>query len=109
MVFFPHCRLVLCSPGDAQHQPLEKLQIQGSTWEEQATSAARDFLGPAGFTVERFTRLPYLCEGDLENPFYVLPDAVFVLRRSQDAGLPLPRLDCDSEAEDSDALVDITS
>lgn len=34
----------------------------------------------AGFEVEAVTRLPYLCEGDMYNDYYVLDDAVFVLR-----------------------------
>lgn len=36
-----------------------------------------------GFEVEAVTRLPYLCEGDMYNDYYVLDDAVFVLRASE--------------------------
>lgn len=37
-----------------------------------------------GFKVEAVTRLPYLCEGDMYNDYYVLDDAVFVLKASDD-------------------------
>lgn len=33
-----------------------------------------------GFDVEAVTRLPYLCEGDMYKEYYVLDDAVFVLK-----------------------------
>lgn len=34
--------------------------------------------------MEAVTRLPYLCEGDMYNDYYVLDDAVFVLKASED-------------------------
>lgn len=37
-----------------------------------------------GFHVEAVTRLPYLCEGDMYNDYYVLDDAVFVLKASDE-------------------------
>ncbi|XP_022080464.1 methyltransferase-like protein 9 [Acanthaster planci] len=95
--------------GSNQNQPIEELHLQGNTWEEQARSFILDFFTPAEFTVLAFTKLPYLCEGDTENPFYVLQDAVFVLRRSADAGMALPWASCESGADDSDVVVDITS
>lgn len=55
------------------HSPEEKLLIQGQNFEEQVFE-------PAGFDVEKFSRLPYLCEGDLHQSFYLLDDAVFVLK-----------------------------
>ncbi|XP_039632327.1 methyltransferase-like protein 9 [Polypterus senegalus] len=61
-------------------QPSELLNVQGQIWEDQVNSLAGGALWEAGFTVEAFTRLPYLCEGDLYNDYYVLDDAVFVLR-----------------------------
>ena len=36
--------------------------------------------------VVRWSRLPYLCEGDLEQAFYWLSDAVFVLKPTADGG-----------------------
>jgi len=38
----------------------------------------------AGFEVEAVTRLPYLCEGDMYNDYYILDDAVFVLKASEE-------------------------
>lgn len=38
-----------------------------------------------GFNVETVTRLPYLCEGDMYHDYYVLDDAVFVLKVSDDS------------------------
>lgn len=55
------------------------MQVNGTMWEEQVNSLA-DVFEEAGFAVETFTRLPYLCEGDMYNDYYVLDDAVFVLR-----------------------------
>ncbi|EHB01071.1 Methyltransferase-like protein 9 [Heterocephalus glaber] len=34
----------------------------------------------ASFVIEAFTRLPYLCEGNMYNDYYVLDDADFVLK-----------------------------
>lgn len=62
------------------HLPTQKLSVNGKTFEEQATSFIKDVLEPTGFTVEHFTRLPYLCEGDLHKSFYVLHDVVFVIK-----------------------------
>ncbi|XP_046993907.1 protein-L-histidine N-pros-methyltransferase-like [Schistocerca americana] len=65
--------------GQADHRPTEWLPIKGETFEEQAASAIVDLFEPAGFHVERWCRLPYLCEGDLNQAFYWLDDALFVL------------------------------
>ncbi|XP_013391027.1 methyltransferase-like protein 9 [Lingula anatina] len=63
------------------HIPAEYLYIQGKTFEDQVTSFVEDIFKPVGFKLLKFTRLPYLCEGDLNSSFYVLDDAVFVLER----------------------------
>ncbi|XP_059834960.1 methyltransferase-like protein 9 [Hypanus sabinus] len=65
--------------GGKWERPSERLEVSGDTWEEQVSSFSRDVLDQAGFAIETFTRLPYLCEGDLYNEHYVLDDAVFVL------------------------------
>lgn len=75
---FNHC----VESGSKIVKPTEKIPISGKTWEEQATSLINDVFTPAGFILESFTRLPYLCEGDMYRDFYVLSDAVFVLRRT---------------------------
>ncbi|XP_046545027.1 protein-L-histidine N-pros-methyltransferase-like [Haliotis rubra] len=66
--------------GSTDHQPIECLHIEGKTFEEQTVSLIRHVFTPAGFTVEKFSKLPYLCEGDINKSFFVLYDAVFVLR-----------------------------
>lgn len=42
-----------------------------------------DVFQSLGFEVEAVTRLPYLCEGDMYKDYYVLNDAVFVLKVSE--------------------------
>jgi len=64
----------------SDHNPNQHLHVSGKTFEEQLSSLVRDVLVPVGFEVERFTKLPYLSEGDLSHSYYVLYDAVFVLR-----------------------------
>ncbi|XP_068696174.1 protein-L-histidine N-pros-methyltransferase-like isoform X3 [Montipora foliosa] len=66
--------------GTKMVKPSEFIQVNGSTWEEQVESLVKDVFEPTGFTVEIFTRVPYLCEGDLYRDFYVLDDALFVLK-----------------------------
>ncbi|MGH0139240.1 UNVERIFIED_CONTAM: hypothetical protein FKN15_068649 [Acipenser sinensis] len=66
--------------GGKWEQPSEFLVVEGKTWEEQVTSMANGVFKEAGFAVEAFTRLPYLCEGDMYSDYYHLDDAVFVLR-----------------------------
>ncbi|XP_061611628.1 methyltransferase-like protein 9 isoform X1 [Phyllopteryx taeniolatus] len=63
-------------------RPQEHLKVQGKTWEEQVTNLSHDVFRKSGFEVETVTRLPYLCEGDMYNDYYVLDDAVFVLKAS---------------------------
>ncbi len=60
-------------------RPKEHVQVEGKTWEEQVTHLSTVFL-KVGFEVEAVTRLPYLCEGDMYKEYYMLDDAVFVLR-----------------------------
>ncbi|XP_072312061.1 protein-L-histidine N-pros-methyltransferase isoform X2 [Eucyclogobius newberryi] len=73
--------------GGQWQRPKEHVKIKGKTWEEQVTNLSTDLFEKAGFEVEAVTRLPYLCEGDMYNDYYVLDDAVFVLKptnQSQD-------------------------
>ncbi|XP_077482244.1 protein-L-histidine N-pros-methyltransferase isoform X2 [Stigmatopora argus] len=63
-------------------RPQEHIKVHGKTWEEQATKLSQDVFKKAGFEVETLTRLPYLCEGDMYKDYYVLDDAVFVLKVS---------------------------
>ena len=34
---------------------------------------------PLGFRLKKLSRLPYLCEGDMERSYYFLSDYIFVL------------------------------
>lgn len=65
------------------HRPSEVLDVTGDTFEQQLVSLDRNILSPAGLEIVRWTRLPYLCEGDLDLSFYWLHDVVMLLRRRQ--------------------------
>ncbi|XP_052817997.1 uncharacterized protein LOC128244019 [Mya arenaria] len=65
--------------GSSNNKPTERLNIDGATFEAQCESMVRDVFRPAGFSLLHFSRVPYLCEGDLHSSFYVLNDTVFVL------------------------------
>ncbi|XP_061764646.1 methyltransferase-like protein 9 isoform X1 [Nerophis ophidion] len=68
--------------GGTWQRPKEHLIIHGKTWEEQVTILTHDLFQMEGFEVEAVSRLPYLCEGDMYEDYYVLDDAVFVLKAS---------------------------
>ncbi|XP_034251039.1 methyltransferase-like protein 9 [Thrips palmi] len=65
------------------HEPEERMPIQGSSFDEQVESFIAHVLDPVGFLVDKWTRLPYLCEGDLNQAYYWLSDAVFVVRKAE--------------------------
>lgn len=69
--------------GSGNHEPEERMSIQGSSFDEQVGSFIADVLNPLGFQVDKWTRLPYLCEGDLNQAYYWLSDAVFVARKAE--------------------------
>lgn len=50
-----------------------------------ASTLLKRVLIPAGFQLVSFSHVPYLCRGDLRQPYYVLSDAIFVLQVDQDA------------------------
>lgn len=64
------------------HLPKEFLSIQGHTPEEQINYLIRNLFEPTGFRLIKFTRLPYLSEGDIERSYYFLFDYIFVLEMS---------------------------
>ena len=64
------------------HKPSEDLPVKGRTFSDQVVSFIQDVFQPAGFDLVSFAHLPYLCEGDIHRSFYVLDDAVFVLKLS---------------------------
>jgi len=88
-VVLPWCPFV--EDGKHQRQPSEKLHMrgglcrEGASFERSVAILHREVLAPLGFEVERWSRLPYLSEGDAHKDIYVLDDAVFVLRARRGA------------------------
>lgn len=66
--------------GPSDHKPTELLPIRGETFEQQVDSLIQNVFIPSGFQVMRWTRVPYLCEGDLRQSYYWLDDAVFLIQ-----------------------------
>ncbi|KAL0270487.1 UNVERIFIED_CONTAM: hypothetical protein PYX00_007884 [Menopon gallinae] len=66
--------------GRSDHTPTQELDISGATFEEQVAEVVDNVLTPCGYEVLSWSRVPYLCEGDLRQSYYWLDDAVFVLR-----------------------------
>ncbi|KAG6977399.1 hypothetical protein JG688_00000429 [Phytophthora aleatoria] len=71
--------------GTQRVAPTEKLPMRGglcadgASFEIAASLLLRNVLLPAGFKLRHFSRVPYLCRGDMQQPYYVLSDAIFVL------------------------------
>nr|CAI5825519.1 unnamed protein product [Callosobruchus analis] len=63
------------------HKPKEDLPICGDTFEEQVKSVVEGVLIPGGFDVISWSRVPYLCEGDLQQSYYWLDDVIFILKQ----------------------------
>ncbi len=78
-VVLPFVPFVEFPSSSGDRRPAEALTVSGSGFEAQAESLA-SLLEAEGFEVLSWTRVPYLCEGDLANSVYVLDDAVFLLR-----------------------------
>lgn len=66
--------------GSKDHRPTELLPINGTSFEEQVQSLVDNVLSPVGFEVVSWSRVPYLCEGDLQQSYYWLDDSIFVLK-----------------------------
>lgn len=86
--------------GTQRRSPTEQLPMrgglcaEGASFEAAANLLLRNVLQPAGFKLRQFSRVPYLCRGDLREPYYVLSDAIFVLEVDQShpaATHPLPQ------------------
>ena len=65
--------------SSVDHRPEEELPIVGRTFEEQACSLM-NLLRSLGFRVVSWSRVPYLCEGDLDRSFYHLSDMLVALQ-----------------------------
>lgn len=63
------------------HKAEEVLDISyNEIWEIQLTELVHNVLMPTQYELIRWTRLPYLCEGDFTQSFYHLNDIVLVLK-----------------------------
>ncbi|KPA83120.1 putative mitochondrial DREV methyltransferase [Leptomonas pyrrhocoris] len=88
-VVLPWCPFV--EDGPRQKAPSEKLPMKGgecckgASYEASASKLFENVLIPMGFELVRWTRLPYLCEGNLRNEYALLNDAVFVLQKKSSA------------------------
>lgn len=70
--FKPYCEY------NDNHQPNESIRINGRQPEEQINELISTVFQPLGFHLRKFTRLPYLCEGDMEQSYYFLSDYIFI-------------------------------
>ena len=64
----------------SHHQPDQVLPVEGNTFEHQIASFHDNVLKPAGFELIRWTKLPYLCEGNIDLTYFWLIDALFLLK-----------------------------
>ncbi|VDK88347.1 unnamed protein product [Dibothriocephalus latus] len=63
------------------HKPLEMMEVSASrVWEVQFSSFVTNILHPAGYDLLAWSRVPYICEGDLARSFYSLNDVVMTLK-----------------------------
>ncbi|VUZ45023.1 unnamed protein product [Hymenolepis diminuta] len=68
------------------NEPLELLEVSKSrAWEVQFDDFVTNILDPAGLELVRWTRVPYLCEGDFVRSFYSLNDVVMVVKAANTA------------------------
>jgi len=61
------------------HKPSEPIHIKGGTTEQQLESAV-GVIEAAGFQLVSWSRVPYLCEGDLNKSIYQLNDFVIIFK-----------------------------
>jgi predicted rRNA methylase YqxC with S4 and FtsJ domains len=61
------------------HHPNESIHINNRLPEEQINEFILNVFQPLGFCLKKLSRLPYLCEGDMERSYYFLSDYIFVL------------------------------
>jgi SAM-dependent methyltransferase len=66
----------------ASRKPVEALPIAGETFESQAVSVVK-FFESEHFRLMSWTRVPYLCEGDLAQSVYVLDDGLFLFSKTE--------------------------
>jgi len=62
------------------HKPTQAMDISGANLETQVEGAVMA-IEKVGFRLESWSRVPYLCEGDLSRPIYHLNDALMVFSK----------------------------
>ncbi|CAI5455577.1 unnamed protein product [Caenorhabditis angaria] len=67
------------NPNGKSTRPDQFLKVQGKTYADHVHYMITNEFEPAKFRVVKWTRLPYLCEGDMNHSAYYLPDAMFLL------------------------------
>jgi 2-polyprenyl-3-methyl-5-hydroxy-6-metoxy-1,4-benzoquinol methylase len=82
--FQPYVEAGVLARTKRPSEPIGLLPSMG--WEESVNILISDVLEPAGLEVERLARVPYLCQGDQDTPYYTLDDAFFVLRAKEPPG-----------------------
>jgi len=66
--------------GRSYDKPEEKIDLgRHSTFEEYSNIFYNEVLSKCGYLIESYSKVPYLSEGDLDNDYYILPNAIFVL------------------------------
>ncbi len=96
-VVLPWCPFV--ERGTKKLPPDERLSMdggwccEGASFEQSLEKFVVNVLEPIGLDLVRWSKLPYLCAGDHIKPYYVLHDAVLVLKqrapsRQPPAGTP---------------------
>lgn len=66
-----------------QATPAERLPISSDdeTWEGGVESLWSKVVKPLGYSLVSFSRVPYLCEGDLNANYYALDNVVLIMKR----------------------------
>jgi len=62
------------------HQPKELLPIKGTSFEAEVVNFVEKVLKPNGWELIKWSRVPYLCDGDIRQAYYWLDDALFLIR-----------------------------
>ncbi|SCU71877.1 DREV methyltransferase, putative [Trypanosoma equiperdum] len=98
-VVLPWCPFV--EDGSIKRRPSQMMPMdggeccKGATFEQSLQCLMDNVLVPFGFQLERWCKLPYLCEGNMIAEYAVLHDAVMVLTRKGDNGTATAEKDTD--------------
>lgn len=53
---------------------------KGASLEKQVNVFVEQVMAPRGFALEKIAKMPYLCEGDIKKPYYVLQNVAMVFK-----------------------------